>query len=154
MKQKPNIKKIIKSPIFIFITIVMVPFLAFGMFLLAVPISRPNEYVRDYVLREIPMGTSWDNAIKIIAENKWYISESRTEQGLCIYPNGSAYFANANEMLNGPENVKDRIVGTKAMFVQLGVFYGPTHTAVFAWLEFDENDELVEAVIRRDIDSL
>ena len=117
---KTNIKKIIRSPIFIFIAVVTLPFLIFGVFLLAVPISRPNEYVRDYVLREIPMGTSWDNAIEIIAENKWYISESRTEHGLCIIDAaGSTSFASADEMRYIPKSTKIRIVGVKAMLVRL-----------------------------------
>lgn len=151
---KKNIKKAIKRILVIFISIVMLPFLAYGILLLTVPISRSNESVRSYVLSKIPMGTSWDNAVELIDKKGWKIELTDIEHGLRINAAGKAYFASDDEMINGaedPENV--RIVGTKSMFVKLGEYDAPFNTAVFAWLAFDENNELVEAVIRRDIDA-
>ncbi len=153
---KNTIKKTVKCFLIILAVIVMLPFLAFGGLLLFVPISRPNDSVRNYVLRQIPTGTSWDDTLEIIDKKGWEIELTDIEHGLRInYGAGNAYFASDDEMLNGveePENI--RIVGTKAMFVELGEFYAPFHTAVFAWLAFDENNELVEVAIRRDIDAL
>lgn len=152
---KNIIKKAIKRTLIILVTIVMLPFLAFGILLLVVPISRPDDSVRNYVLKQIPMGTNWDNADEIIGKKKWLILETHLESGLRINDGaGNAGFASDDEMLNGAEDPeKVRIVGTKAMFVELGEFYGPFQTAVFAYLAFDENDELVEVAIRRDIDA-
>lgn len=148
-------KKAIKRTLIILVAIIMLPFIAFGILLLVVPISRPDDSVRNYVLRQIPMGTSWDYADEIIGKKKWLIVETSVERGLRINDGaGNAGFASDDEMLNGAENPKKvRIVGTKAMFVELGEFYGPFHTAVFAYLAFDENNELVEVAIRRDIDA-
>ena len=41
----------------------------------------------------------------------------------------------------------------KSMFVELGEFYCLFHTAVFIYTAFDEDDKLIEIVIRRDVDS-
>lgn len=150
-----TVKKTIKCIIIIIAAIVIIPALLFGGLLLFVPISRSNNSVRNYVLGEIPMGTSWDNAVEIIEKKQWQIEEADLECGLHInYGAGNAQFASSNEMLNGLENADVRIVGSKAMFVELGEYYGPFNTIVFAYLAFNENDELAEVVIRRDIDSL
>lgn len=150
-----TVKKTIKRIIIIIAAIVIIPALAFGGLLLFAPISRPNNAVRNYVLRELPMGTSWDNAVEIIGEKQWQIEETNPEHGLRInYDAGNAQFASSEEILNGSENADVRIVGMKAMFVELGEYYAPFNTAVFAYLAFDENDELTEVAIRRDIDSL
>lgn len=153
---KKPIKKAIKYFSIIIVVIVMLPFLAFGGLLLFVPISRPNDSVRNYVLRQIPMGTSWDDTIEIIDKKGWIIEQTDIEHGLIVYDAaGSAMFADDLEMeFREKAPSESRVVGTKAMFVELGEFYGPFYTAVFVWLAFDENNGLVEAVIRRDIDAL
>ncbi len=151
---KITVKKTIKRIIIIIAAIVIIPALAFGGFLLFVPISRSDNAVRNYVLRKIPMGTSWDNAIEIIEKKQWQIKESDPERGLRInYGAGYAEFASDEEMRNGSENGDIRIVGLKAMFVELGEFSAPFDTVVSAYMAFDENDELIEVEIRRDIDS-
>lgn len=149
-------KKILIGILIVLVSIAALPFLAFGALLLFVPISRPDDAVLDYVSKKIPVGTSWDDTITEIEENNWIIKETRTDRGLRINDGaGNAYFASENEMLNGsdyPDRI--RIVGEKSMFVELGEFYGPFHTAVFVYMAFDENDELIEMSVRRDIDSL
>ena len=94
-------------------------------------------------------------AVVAIAEKEsWEIREMHNECGLCINDSaGSVSVASKDEMLNGVQYKNDRIVGEKAMIIELGEFYGPFHTAVFAYLAFDENSELVEVSIRRDIDA-
>ena len=94
-------------------------------------------------------------AVVTIAEKEaWEIREMHNERGLRINDSaGNVSVASKDEMLNGVENNRVRIVGGKAMVIELGEFYGPFHTAVFAYLAFDENCELVEVSIRRDIDA-
>lgn len=88
-------------------------------------------------------------------QKHWLIEEVNFECGLRINDiAGYAEFASDEEMRNGSENGDIRIVGLKAMFVKLGEFSAPFDTVVSAYMAFDENDELVEVVIRRDIDSL
>ncbi len=102
------------------------------------------------------METSWEYAIEIIDKKGWLIKETSDERGLRINDAaGNASFASEDEMRNGAENAEMiRIVGVKSMFVELGEYYGPFHCAVFAYMAFDENDELIEVTIRRDIDSI
>ena len=149
-------KKAIKRIVIILIVIVALPFLAYGLLLLTTPISRSDESVRDYVFRQIPAGTSWEDAIAIIEEEEWEIEEISTDSGLRINDvAGNVSFATSEEMLYGVKDSETtRIVGTQAMYVRLGEYYGPFHEAVFAYLAFDENGELVEVAIRRDIDAL
>ncbi len=142
-------KKIIKRCFIVIASLLVLPFLIFGLFLLAVPISRPNEAVRSYVFRQMQIGTSWGDALEIINDEKWGIREKDTEHGLRINDSaGNVSFASDDEIITA--NI--RIVGVKSMCVELGEFYGPFHTAVFAYLAFDENDKLIEVAIRRDID--
>lgn len=119
------------------------------------PIVLSNKSVKNHIMWKIPIGTNWEDATEIIDKNKWTIERTDTEHGLRINDSaGNAGFADTNEMLNGSECANCRIVGKKAMFIELGEFYSPFYTAVFAYLAFDENDSLIEAAIRRDIDGI
>ncbi len=148
-------KKIIKRIGIILITVFILIILIIGLFLLFVPISRPDEAVHKYVLRKIPIGTTWNDAAEIIDDKGWEIRHTSYEHGLRINDAaGNAYFASDDEMKYGTENSNIRIVGVKSMWVELGEYYGPFHTAVSVYLAFDENNKLIEAVVRRDIDGL
>lgn len=119
------------------------------------PIVLSNKSVRNHIMWKIPIGTNWEDATEIIDKNKWKIKRADTEHGLRINDSaGNADFAYIDEMLNGSERANCRIVGKKAMFIELGEFYSPFNTAVFAYLAFDENDSFIEAAIRRDIDGI
>ena len=137
------------------VSLILLPFVAFGIQLLTVPISRPNEAVRSYFYRKVPVGTSWDEVLEIIDDKGWEIKELHTEYGLCIYDGaGATAFATDDELAwreKAPS--ESRVVGVKSMFVELGEFYGPFHNAVFVYIAFDEDDKLIEVTIRRDIDS-
>ncbi len=147
---KKKLKKVIKIIVIVMVSLILLPFVAFGIQLLTVPISRPNEAVRSYVFRQMQIGTSWGDALEIINDEKWEIRGKDTEHGLRINDSaGNVSFASDDEIITA--NI--RIVGVKSMCVELGEFYGPFHTAVFAYLAFDENDKLIEVKIRRDIDS-
>ena len=147
--------KIIKRIGLILTAIIVLFLLGIGIFLLFVPISRSNEAVRNYVLRNIPAGTAWNDAMEIIEDKGWEVNRLNYEYGLRINDAaGNTSFATAddlNDVLEG--NNKIRIVGVKSMHIELGEYYGPLHTAVSAYLAFEENDQLVEATVRRDIDA-
>ena len=146
-------KRIIKILFYVLFSLVLICSLAIGMFFLFVPLARTDKGVCNYVLRKIPIGTGMEEVVTVAEKEAWEIREINNERGLRINDNGSVAIASKDEMLNGAENNRVRIVGEKAMVIELGEFYGPFHTAVFAYLAFDENQELVEVSIRRDIDA-
>lgn len=145
-RSKKNIKRIV----IVAVSLIILPFLAYGILLLTIPISRSREEVRSYVLGSMPMGTSWNEALNIIDDKKWEIQCTHPDRGLIInYKAGYAEFASDDDITNS-----DRIkVGTKSMFIELGEFYAPFHNAVFAYLAFDEEDKLIEIHLRKDIDA-
>lgn len=152
---KHNIKKIMKRIGIILITVIILFILFIGLFLLFVPISRSDEAVHNYVLRKIPIGTTWNDVMEVIDDKGWKVRQTSYEHGLRINDAaGNAYFASDDEMKYGTTNSNIRIVGVKSMWVELGEYYGPFHTAVSVYLAFDENDQLIEATVRRDIDAL
>ncbi|MDE7121611.1 MAG: hypothetical protein K2O42_05565 [Oscillospiraceae bacterium] len=115
---------------------------------LTIPISRPDNAVRSYVLHKIPINTSWDETVSIIDNESWKIVSTH-DGGLRI--NYEAQHVDF-DFQHGAN--KGKLVGVKSMEVKLGEFYSPFHTAVFAYIAFDENDKLIEVYIRRDIDAL
>lgn len=147
-------KKAIKYLCSTLLSLVGICCLAIGLFFLFVPLARTDKGVCNYVLRKIPIGTSMEAVVAIAEKESWEIREMHNERGLRINDSsGNVSVASKDEMLNGVENNRVRIVGEKAMVIKLGEFYAPFHTAVFAYLAFDENCELVEVSIRRDIDA-
>lgn len=147
-------KKVLKFLLIFLISLVVICSLAIGMFFLCVPLARTDKGVCNYVLRKIPIGTGMEEVVTIAENEAWEIREMHNERGLCINDRaGSVSVASKDEMINGVQYKNDRIVGEKAMVIKLGEFYAPFHTAVFAYLAFDENCELVEVSIRRDIDA-
>lgn len=150
---KKKFKKVIKIIVIVMVSLILLPFVAFGIQLLTVPISRPNEAVRSYFYRKVPVGTRWDEVLEIIDDKGWEIKKFDTEHGLCIY-DGWTTFATEDRLASREKSTaKSRVVGVKSMFVELGEFYGPFHNAVFVYIAFDEDDKLIEVTIRRDIDS-
>lgn len=137
------------------VSLILLPFVAYGILLLTVPISRPNEAVLSYFYRKVPVGTSWDEVLEIIDDKGWEIKKLDTEHGLCIYDGaGATAFATEDRLARREKSASEsRVVGAKSMFVELGEFYGPFHNAVFVYIAFDEDDKLIEIVIRRDVDS-
>ena len=137
------------------ILIIVLPIMVYGSLLLFKPLCRSNSGVRSYVMKRIPIGTNWDDAERIIADNKWTIEEISNEYGLRINDSAeNVSFASSKDIRSGVNNNNGiRIVGTKALRVKLGEYSLPFHTAVFAYLAFDENGQLIDAAIRRDIDA-
>ncbi len=76
--------------------------------------------------------------------------------GLEIFSDGRAgYVASDEDTKDGySSNPEKRIVGCKAMHIYLGEYYAPFNTAVSVFLAFNEDGELIESAVRRDIDAL
>ncbi len=149
-------KKTSKRLGMILAAIMLILALLCGFFWFAVPICRPPQEVRAYVLRQIPMSSKWDDVISVAEDKGWEITEAYTDRGLRINDAaGNTAIASEDEMQNGAENPeKVRIVGEKSMYIKLGEYYSPFDTAVFAYLAFDENAALIEVTIRTDVDAL
>ena len=147
-------KKIFKYIITFLLSLVTICVLAIGMFFLFVPLARTDKGVCNYVLRKIPIGTDMEEVVTIAEKESWEIREMYDERGLHINDGaGYASVASEDEMLNGTDDNRIRIVGEKAMVIKLGEFYAPFHTAVFAYIAFDENCKLLEVSIKRHIDA-
>ncbi|MDE5763949.1 MAG: hypothetical protein K2N49_07520 [Ruminococcus sp.] len=136
-------------------SIIIISALIYLLLWIFFPIVLSDKSVKNHIMWKIPVGTNWEDTVEIIDKNKWTIEITDIEHGLRINDSaGSAGFADTDTMLNGSECAKCRIVGKKAIFIELGEFYSPFHTAVFAYLAFDENGSLIETAIRRDIDGI
>ena len=148
------LRKAMKYFLISLLSLVVICCVATGLFFLCVPLARTDKGVCNYVLRKIPIGTGMEEVVTVAEKESWEIREMYNERGLHINDSaGYASIASKDEMLNGSENSNVRIVGKKAMLIELGEFYGPFHTAIFAYLAFDVNCELIEVSIRRDIDA-
>ena len=78
---KNKFKKIIKIVVIVMVSLILLPFVAYGIMLLTVPISRSDEGVYSYVYKKIPVGTSWDEVLEIIDDKGWEIKELHTDYG-------------------------------------------------------------------------
>lgn len=129
------------------VIILFIVFVILCPYLVKLPISLPDFAVRSYVLHKLPPGTSWDETVSTIDDERWKVSTH--DRGLRInYKAHSAdfdfeYGANIGEL-----------VGVKSMKIKLGEFYAPFHTAVFAYVAFDESDQLTEVFVYREIEAL
>lgn len=143
-------KKVTKRIVVVIVSLIVLPFLAYGIFYLAVPISRPDDAVHSYVLRKMPIGTSWDDAIVKISNQNWGL-ESTHDCGLVVSKiTGFVRYPHDNE----EESPDLYFIGTKSMYIYLGEYYNPWNVSVCAYLAFDENGKLIEAFIRKDYDSI
>ncbi|MBR1553882.1 MAG: hypothetical protein IJ644_00640 [Oscillospiraceae bacterium] len=147
------IRKIIRIPIFL-LTIFVLYLFIFYTILFFIPISHSRDSVRDYVLKEIPIGTSWNDTIKIVENNKkWNINYSTTEFGISIEPE-------TKFTLIGDWSPNMEYIGEKSMKIYLGEYYAPlppflfipTSNVVLAYLAFDKDDKLIEVGIQKEID--
>ena len=145
-----SIKKKILIAFLVVAGIMLLPFLFRGIQWLVVPLSRSDEFVTNYVLKEIPLGTSLDDTIEIIDNKGWKVWQYSDDEGIAFGENsGMTYFAGIAEGSDGWE-----IIGEKAVLIYIDDYHSPFHTAVMAYLAFDENEELIAVRIRRDIDAL
>ncbi len=148
MKKLMNIIiKFVIFPILIVLSIFIVRYIA-------IPISRPFGSVHNYVLKKIPVGTSWEDCQQIANDKDWEIRQT-SDFGLNVcYEDGEGHFATEDDIRNGVKFPYRQILGDKSMLIYLGNYHNPLDTAVFAYLAFDENGELIDTFIRKDIDGI
>lgn len=109
------------------------------------PVKPRNFLVRQYVYSKIPIGTTLDEAIDIVEnDKKWRFvyADKYIDSGIRIDDDGS-----------GINTEKDSI-GAKTMLIELFEYSAPFQTSVQAYLVFDENDKMIAVGIRRDVDAL
>ena len=107
------------------------------------PLLKSPDNIRKKILREIPIGTSMTETEQLI-ENKsnWTIQHISYEHGYGI------------DINNTPLEDGKTTVGSKYMRIHLGEYsFVLSTTDVIAYLGFDENSNLIDVSIRKDIDS-
>lgn len=148
---RAKLKKIIKSIAIVMVSLIILPFLAYGIFCLAVPISRPSNAVRSYVLRKMPIGTDWNDVIKTAEEQNWKVYAEFTDRGLTV----SKITGNIRyEEEDDKDNSNLDVMGEQLMHVILGKYRFIGYCGVSVYLVFDENSKLIEAYISKDWDSI
>lgn len=129
------------------VTILFVVIIILFPWLVKLPISLPDLAVRNYVLHKLPPGTSRDETVSAIDGERWKLVSTH-DRGLRI--NYKAH--NADFDFEYGANIGE-LVGVRSMKIKLGEFYAPFHTAVFAYLAFDESDRLTEVFVYREIEA-
>lgn len=123
----------------------------FNSFINIFPLMGTELSVSTYVLKTIPLGTSYEEAIKIVDNHKkWEILYKNTDGGISIYPSGYFGFETSKDK----DDPDKKIIGEKALDIFIGEYYAPFCVSVRAYLVFDENDKLIGVRIRNDVDTL
>jgi hypothetical protein len=138
-------KKIFKKTIKILSIIVASILIIVIIFTIIHPISMPNKLVEKYLFLQINKGTSMEDAMKEI-EDKWEFREINYENG--IYYN--KYGRPLDMVLEDPK----KIVGSKYIDVYVGEYTIVFECFVYAYFIFDENDKLIEIVVRKDLEAM
>ncbi|MBR1553827.1 MAG: hypothetical protein IJ644_00350 [Oscillospiraceae bacterium] len=142
----------------VFLILLSLYFVPTGLQRLFVPISRSNESVQKYVMKSLPLGTSWEDAIQIIDDKEWKLDGIYPDYGLLVSNIDSHCYGIG--IASGDSDLENH--GVKSMKIYLGethIMY-PQHlflifpNDVSAYLAFDENEKLTEIIIHRDIDAL
>jgi hypothetical protein len=113
--------------------------------LLSNPLRRSEESIRSNMLKLTPIGTSMEDVINVIENNKnWKIRYT---------------FDNGYSMLggrpSGPYYGDDgTIVGVKSIDAHIGEYRTIFATDVLIFYAFDENLKLINIAVRKDTDSL
>ncbi|MCR4686654.1 MAG: hypothetical protein K5659_03730 [Lachnospiraceae bacterium] len=119
------------------------------------PLTHSNNSVKKYVLRTIPIGTTYDEVLKITEKKGWEIEYENENRGLMvIVSEDRAIYYDDYELDAINENPNLRISGSKSLQVLLGEYYNPFPAAVYAWMVFDDQGKMTELFISRDIDGI
>jgi len=113
------------------------------------PIRRTNVGVRRDLLRNIPIGTSLEDAINIAEKNnRWTIRVVRERFGVVLEEHLTPSRApfSTDQISNA--------IGKKSIEIHLGHYSMILRVDVTAFLAFDENNELIEIFILREYDGL
>ncbi len=138
-------KRIIKC--LLLITSIII--LSYGVFLLFVPIARSQQHVRQFLLNIIPIGTKWNDAIDIIDRKKeWVLEAAYIDAGVSLNTKTGQCWI---------DDTKHEFVdnfGTQSMRIYIGEYYFPLSHVVKAYLAFDDEGNLIEILVQKEIDSL
>lgn len=141
-----------KTKAFIITIAALISFIVICNFFINIfPLMGTEVSVSNYILKTIPLGTSYDDAVEIVNNHKkWEKRAENLNGGLSIYPSGQIGF----EFSNDKDDPDIKIIGEKALDVFVGEYYAPFCVSVCAYLVFDENDKLIGIRIRNDVDAL
>lgn len=143
--------KKIKKTILITIAALISLIVICNFFINIFPLMGTEVSVSKYVLKSIPLETSYEEAIEIVDNHKkWEIRAENLNGGLSIYPSGNIGFESSNDK----DDPNIEIIGEKALDIFIGEYYAPFCVSVRAYLVFDENDKLIGVRIRNDVDAL
>ena len=126
--------------IFIIILMVVVAFIAN-------PLLRTEAGIRRQLLRNIPIGTSMEDVIRIADENaNWIINVKDEHIGIVLHP--TLFFP----MRNMPRDRGFPVVGERSVRVHLGTYHIIIRVDVSAYFAFDEESKLIEIFVRKQYD--
>ena len=110
------------------------------------PLRRPQEHIKNEILKLTPIGTSMEDVIKIIqSKRQWEIDYISHEHG---YRRPGT--PDIPDIALGGET----IVGEKSIRVFVGEYRNIFITSVTIFWGFDKNSKLVEIYVWKDKDSL
>lgn len=141
-----------KAKAFIITIAALISFIVICNFFINIfPLMGTEVSVSNYILKTIPLGTSYDDAVEIVDNHKkWEIRAENLNGGLSIYPSGYFGFAFSDDK----DDPDIEIIGEKALDIFLGEYYAPFCVSVRAYLVFDENDKLIGIRVRNYVDAL
>ena len=137
--------------IMIYTLLVLLVFIVVAVLIsLANPLAKSQEEIRENILKLTPIGTSMDDVVKIIENNKkWETMYVNDKNGYSIM-GGIPSEASSNEV--------DTVVGKKSIRVMIGKYHFQPQFDIYAFIEryvnvfwaFDENSKLIEVSVRKD----
>ena len=103
------------------------------------PLARPSVFIEKAVLKEIPLGTSMDDALEIIEENpEWKLDYVSKRYGYGINKHGCVSYD------------ESEYVCAKYIRMDVGYYNVLIDCYVEAFLGFDENEKLTIVTIQKD----
>lgn len=137
-----------KKKLIIILVLLLISFIV----LIVNPLIGPTWLIRANILRQIPIGTSIEDVIKIVEKNKKWEEPFVWENNGINLQGGDKRSPNvASPILVGRTDV---IIGEKAIEVYLGGYHILVTADVTAYFAFDEDGKLIDVFIRKDWDSL
>jgi len=148
-----GVKRVKKIVIYVLLglsVLILIPFAVLGLRILldlSNPLRQPVERIREDILAITPLGTSMEDAI----ENLEAVSNDRDWGRLSINTGIGVVY----DQLGLPSRPEDRalnrrtIVGEHSLIMNLGGYTNIFGTGVVAWWAFDENMELIEVYVKK-----
>jgi hypothetical protein len=113
----------------------------------AISLSRPESAIRRDLLRITPVGTSKEDVIRVIDERGWTLRWTRATSGYYIVRGRASDGATPAQLEDGTAVE----IGTQSIRIDLGSFFRD-FIGVDVYFAFDEDSNLVDIAIRREMD--